>query len=90
MCDFVEIEIPNKPFDKECKDVIKYIVDNKISSITEINKIFNEYHEKYFKVILSSEVMYRFDFKTDTYIEDNKKYLKDYIKKNPNKIQCFR
>lgn len=89
MSDFVEIEIPNKPFDKECKDVIKDIIDNKISSITDINKKFNEYHEKYFKVILSSEVMYRFNFKTDTYIEDNKKYLKDYIKKTQIKFNVL-
>ena len=70
--DIVELEIPNKPFDKNCKDVIKKIQDNKISSISEIEKMFNEYHEKYFKVILSSEIMYRFDFFTDTYIEDDK------------------
>lgn len=89
MCDFVEIEIPKEPFDKECKDIIKYIIDNKISSITDINKKFNEYHEKYFKVILSSEVMYRFDFLTDTYIEDNKKYLKDYIKKTQIKFNVL-
>ena len=95
--DFVKIEIPDKPFDKNCKDIIKDIRDKRISSISDIEKIFNEYHEKYFKVILSSEIMYRFDFFTDTYIEDDQKYLKDYIRKkikfnvldNENEIQTI-
>ena len=77
----VEIEIPNEAFDKDCKSVIKYSIDNKIYAMKEVRKLFNEYHEKYFKVILSSEIMYRFDFKTDEYKEDNQKYLKNYIKK---------
>ena len=33
--------------------------------------------------------MYRFNFKTDTYIEDNKKYLKDYIKKTQIKFNVL-
>ena len=77
----VEIEIPDKAFDKECECVKKYSIENKIYSMKEVRKLFNEYHEKYFKVILSSEIMYRFDFKTDEYIEDDQKYLKKYIKK---------
>ena len=77
----VEIEIPDEAFDKECESVKKYSIDNKIYAMKEVRKLFNEYHEKYFKVILSSEIMYRFDFKTDEYKEDNQKYLKNYIKK---------
>lgn len=77
--DFVEIEIPKKPFDKEFKDLKKHIKENKITSKKEIIKLINEYHEQYFKVVLSSESIFRFDFKTKMFIEDEYKYLKKYI-----------
>ena len=85
----VEIEIPTEDFDEECESVIKYSKENKIYAMKEVRKLFNEYHEKYFKVILSSEIMYRFDFKTDEYIEDNQKYLKNYIKKTEIKYKVI-
>ena len=83
----IEIEIPTEAFDEECECVKEYVIKNKIYSMKEIRKLFNEYHEKYFKVILTSEIMYRFEFKFDEFIETDIKYLKRYIKKSPIKFK---
>ena len=81
MFDFEEIKIdlPELPFDKEYNKKSEEIRYN-ISSKSEALKKINEYTEEYFKIVLSSEIMFRYDPLTKTFIEDNQKYLNKYIK----------
>ena len=81
-CDYKEINYPSEQFDGTFKSVIKYIKDNHIIKKTMIETLFNKYIEQYFKVILSSDIFYRFDFKTSSFIIDERKYIKDYIVKS--------
>lgn len=80
-CEYKDIKYPSEPFDGTFKPVIKYIQDKHIIKKTVIENLFNQYIEQYFKVILSKDIYYRFDFKTYDYIIDDRKYIKDYITK---------
>ena len=78
-CDIKEINYPSEPFDSKFKPVIEYIQSKNIIKVKTIETLFNKYIEQYFKVILSSDIFYRFDFKTSSFKIDERKFIKDYI-----------
>ena len=78
--EYIEVEKPIKPFDPDYTDIINYIQQNKITSYYKIEKLINEYNELYFKVILSTNLYYRYDSKSKSYIIDERKNLIDYIR----------
>lgn len=76
---YIEIQLPTKPFDATYKDVIDYIKQKQIINKEQIENIFNVYTERYFKIILSSSTYYRFDYPTNSFMIDDRQNIKDYI-----------
>lgn len=88
--EYIEINNPIKPFDSNYTEIINYIQLNKIHYKNEIEKIFNEYNELYFKVILSTNLYYRYDFISKSYIIDERRNLTDYIRNIPITINVIK